>query len=179
MRIRKRSLLIPFIGNFVRFVEHEKQTLTQNTKMKKLIVFTTLTFFSVITYGQSNPDELITTFFKEYAKSPVKAVENLYATSVWTSRNKDGIETIKNEIAKLNVDFVGKYYGYEPIIKKQFSESFLLSSYMVKYDRQPLRFTFELYKPNDKWVLFSFKFDTDLDDEIEEAAKLYHLNLEK
>ena len=49
---------------------------------------------------------------------------------------------------------------------------------MVKYDRQPMRFTFKLYKPNDKWILFSFKIDVDLDDELEQAAKLYYLNLD-
>lgn len=147
--------------------------------MKKLIFITTLTLFSLTSFGQANPEDLINTFFKEYSKNPGKAVEDIYATNPWTSRIKDGIETMKQEVNKYTVDYVGKYYGYELITKKHFSESFILYSYMVKYDRQPMRFIFKLYKPNAKWTLFAFKIDSDLDDEIEQAAKLYYLNLDK
>ncbi len=55
----------------------------------------------------------------------------------------------------------------------------MLYSYLVKYDRQPLRFIFKFYKLNDKWVLYSYALDDSLDDEIQEAAKLYYLNLDK
>jgi hypothetical protein len=86
---------------------------------------------------------------------------------------------MKNEVNKYTVDYVGKYYGNELITKKQFSESFVLYSYVFKYDRQPIRFIFKFYKPNDKWMLYSMKIDRDLDDEIEQSAKLYYLNLDK
>lgn len=147
--------------------------------MKKLSLIAIVTLLSLTLSGQTNPDDLISNFFKEYAKTPSKAVEEIYATNPWTTRIQDGIERMKNEVNKYTIDYVGKYYGYELITKKQFSESFVLYSYMVKYDRQPMRFIFKLYKPNDKWTLFSFKIDSDLDDEIEQAAKLYYLNLDK
>nr|WP_294776280.1 hypothetical protein [uncultured Flavobacterium sp.] len=147
--------------------------------MKKIILIPILLLLTLPTFGQSNPDELINNFFKEYSKTPSKAVEDIYATNPWTVRLRDGIETMKNEVSKYTIDYVGKYYGYELIIKKQFSESFILYSYMVKYDRQPMRFIFEFYKPNDKWTLFSLKIDSDLDTEIEESAKLYNVNLDK
>lgn len=111
--------------------------------MKKIIILATVTFISLTTFGQSKPDDLINNFFKEYAKTPAKAVEDIYATNPWTSRIKDGIETMKNEVNKYTVDYVGKYYGYELITMKQFSESFILYSCMVKYDRQPMRFIFK------------------------------------
>ena len=65
------------------------------------------------------------------------------------------------------------------IEKKKFAESFELYSYMVKYDRQPIRFIFKFYKPNDEWVLYSYALDDNLDTEIQEAAKLYYLELDK
>jgi len=160
-------------------ISSKTDNIHKSTNMKKIIILATVTFISLTTFGQSKPDDLINNFFKEYAKTPAKAVEDIYATNHWTSRIKDGIETMKNEVNKYTVDYVGKYYGYELITKKQFSESFILYSYMVKYDRQPMRFIFKLYKPNDKWTLFSFKIDSDLDDEIEQSAKLYYLNLNK
>ena len=146
--------------------------------MKKAFLISIM-IFSFSTYGQSNPDNLIETFFKNYEKNPSKAVEDIYSTNVWALRNRDGIETLKNEVNKYTVDYVGKYYGYELITKKQFSESFILYSYMVKYDRQPMRFIFKLYKANDKWSLFALSIDSDLDTEIEQSAKLYYLKLEK
>lgn len=54
----------------------------------------------------------------------------------------------------MTLDYIGKYYGYEIITTKKFSESFELHSYLVKSDRQPIRFIFKFYKPNDKWVFF-------------------------
>ena len=54
----------------------------------------------------------------------------------------------------------------------------ILKSYLVKYDRQPIRFTFQFYKPNKEWRIHSFKYDGNIDDEIEEAAKLYYFKLD-
>ena len=148
--------------------------------MKKFILIATtiLCLFSFSIFGQESPEKIIETFFKEYEKSPSKAVENIYGTNKWTARVRDGIETMKNEVNKYTEDYMGQYYGYELITKKKLSESFILYSYMVRYDRQPLRFIFKLYKPNDQWKLFAFKIDGELDDEVEQAAKLYYLNLD-
>ncbi|WP_177764419.1 hypothetical protein [Flavobacterium sp. I3-2] len=147
--------------------------------MNKLLLIAILSILSISSYGQqSNPDELIKKFFTEYPKNSGKALDELYETNPWNVRIKDGIETIKKEVNSYNVDYVGKYYGYELITKKKLSESFVLYSYMVKYDRQPMRFVFKFYKPNDKWILFGFEVDTNLDDELSEAAKIYFLKLD-
>jgi hypothetical protein len=105
-------------------------------------------------------------------------VRELYKTNVWTERIKDDIENIANKLNGFTLDYVGKYYGYELITTKKFSE-FELHSYLVRYDRQPIRFTFKFYKPNDKWMLYAFQFDDSFSKEIEEAAKLYYLDLDK
>ncbi|MDN3672409.1 hypothetical protein QWY99_04980 [Flavobacterium branchiarum] len=145
--------------------------------MKNIFIVIAI-LISQLSYTQVQSDEMIKNFFIEYSKNPAKAVENIYKSSIWTSRLKDGIEDMKNEVQKYNIDYMGKYYGSELIVKKQLSNSFILYSYLVKYDRQPIRFIFKLYKPNDKWVLFSLKIDGALDEEIEEAAKIYNLNLD-
>jgi len=134
---------------------------------------------SIPAYAQSTPDELITKFFEGYNKDSGKAIDDLYATNAWTSRIKEGIDGIKKELNGYTVDYVGKYYGYELITKRQLSDSFVLYSYMVKYDRQPMRFSFKFYKPNNTWTLYSFAVDSNLDDELSEAAKLYFLKLDE
>ncbi len=145
--------------------------------MKKQILMVMMIIISMTALSQTKPEDLINNFFKNYIVNPSKSIDDLYATNPWSVRIKDGIENIKKEVNGYTVDYVGKYYGYELITKKQFSESFILYSYMVKYDRQPLRFIFKLYKPKDKWTLYSFKIDSELDDEIEQSAKLYYLDL--
>lgn len=146
--------------------------------MKKFLLILFLSVLCFTSYGQASPEELIKKFFTEYPKNSSKAIDDLYNTNPWTVRIKDGIENIKKEVNSYTVDYVGKLYGYELITQKQFSESFVLYSYMVKYDRQPMRFVFKFYKPNDKWTLYSFAIDSNLDEELSEAAKLYFLKLE-
>jgi hypothetical protein len=36
-----------------------------------------------------------------------------------------------------------------------------------------MKFTFEFYNPNTTWSLYSLNFDATIDDDVEEAAKLY------
>lgn len=128
-------------------------------------------------YAQNTPTEMAGRFFEEYQNKGVsEALDNLYETNKWLERNKDAISNLKTQMQGLNEDYVGKFYGYELIVEKKLSESFLLLSYLVKYDRQPVRFTFQFYKPDQHWKLYSFKYDSDIDSEIEEAAKLYYLN---
>ncbi|NCP91188.1 MAG: hypothetical protein GW827_13330 [Flavobacteriales bacterium] len=129
--------------------------------------------------AQSGPQELINSFFGTYEKDPGKAVKDLYATNIWNERIKDDIDKIIGTVNGFTESYMGKYYGQELITTKKFSESFVLYSYLVKYDRQPIRFIFKFYKPDDKWVLYSYALDDSLDDEIQEAAKLYYLDLDK
>lgn len=146
--------------------------------MKKNVFIGTLFLLSFSTYSQSTPDQLIKNFFDTFPINPDKAIDDLYATNPWSVTIKDGIERIKNEVNSYTVDSMGEYYGYELITRKEASNSFVLFSYIIKYDRQPLRFSFLLYKPNTIWRLYSFKIDGELSIEIEEAAKLYFLNLD-
>ena len=146
--------------------------------MKKLVLLILMSISGNI-FAQSSPKYLLDNFFTTYKKNPGKAVRELYATNKWTERAKDDIEKVISTVNGFTEDYMGKYYGYEIITTKKFSESFELYCYIIKYDRQPLRFIFKFYKPNDKWVLLSYSLDDNLDDEIQEAAKLYYLELDK
>lgn len=128
-------------------------------------------------HSQLTPDQLTNNFFDTFSKNTDKAIDDLYATNPWSVNIKDGIERIKKEINTYTVDEVGEYYGYDLVTKKEL-DSFILLSYIIKYDRQPLRFTFMFYKPDNQWRLYSFKMDGELASEIEEAAKFYFLDLD-
>ncbi len=144
--------------------------------MKKLL-FIAAIFVAGPIFAQNTPQSLIDNFFKTYETNPGQAVRDLYQTNVWTSRVKDQIDNLVNTVNGLTEDYIGKYYGFELITIRRLSDSFALYSYLVRYDRQPVRFIFEFYKPNDKWVLYAFKLDDKVNSELEEAAKVYNLNL--
>lgn len=124
----------------------------------------------------SAPNEIVTEFFSIYNEKGVdNALSYIFSTNDWMEqRSKDGISNVKMQLNSL-VDLVGKYYGYEYITEKSIGKSFKLYSYLVKYDRQPIRFVFIFYKPNDKWMIYNFKYDQELAEELEDAAKAYRL----
>ncbi|WP_299781504.1 hypothetical protein [uncultured Formosa sp.] len=146
--------------------------------MKKLLIVLLISISGHV-FSQSGPEDLIKDFFTTYKADAGKAVKELYATNIWTERIKDDIDKIIGTVNGFTENYMGKYYGYEKITTKKFSESLVLYSYLVKYDRQPLRFIFKFYKPDDKWVLLSYSLDDNLGSEIEESAKLYYLELDK
>lgn len=147
--------------------------------MNREIRFLTLMILTVLSTNvlraQSTIEEITSEFFSTYEKSPQKAVDYAFSTNKWMiDRKKDGIENVKNRLANL-LGLVGDYYGYEKITEKSIGESYKLVSYMLKYDRQPVRFTFVFYKPKEKWQVQNFQYDDNLDDELEEAGKVYRL----
>jgi len=147
-------------------------------KNLKVVMLVSMLMFLQSTFAQDKPEELVEKFFVNYQKIGASgAIDSLYATNDWVNRKTDEISSLKNQIEGLTEDYVGQYYGYELIVEKKVANSYLLVSYLVKFDRQPIRFTFQFYKPNNEWKIFAFQYDGNLDDEIEEAAKLYYQKL--
>lgn len=161
----------------INLTHYKSNIKTMKTKLLLIILLSLSTLAESI--AQESVESIIETFFKNYEEKGAEyCVQELYNTNPWTSRIEDAVNNIKSQLARFNEDLVGTYYGYEKIVKKQLGDSYVLYAYFMKFDRQFLRLTFQFYKPNDKWMLYSFQFDDNYDTEIEEAAKLYYLNLE-
>lgn len=132
----------------------------------KGLLFICIFYAALPVFGQIESDEKITDiFFKTYKQNPSKAYTDLFADNKWMKDKKSDIETIK---IKMN-DFLsglGEYYGYELITEKSAGDSYVLKSYLVKYERQPIRFTFLLYRPNNKWQIQNFTYDTNIEEEV-------------
>lgn len=145
--------------------------------MTKKILFILISWLLLSTqsFGQLAEDEVITSkFFETFKTDPGKAYNDLFADNKWMKDKKTDLETNRIKL----VDFfsgLGQYYGYEPITEKSAGESYVLKSYLIKYERQPVRFTFILYRPNKTWQIQNFSYDTNIEDEVEESAKAYRL----
>jgi hypothetical protein len=146
--------------------------------MKNLIVLFLITFLTHNLYAQASPDEMVEKFFETYKKEgPSSAVNYIYGKNKWINLSSDDVIGLKNQIKSLTEDYVGKYYGHELLVEKKITDRFILKSYLVRYGRQPFRFIFQFYKPNDEWVFQGFSFDINLIEEVKEAAKLSNFRL--
>ena len=144
--------------------------------MKRLLILLLVMTTNSLVFGQFKPEQTIKKFFETYADNkPEEALENLYRSSPWITANSDGLINMKNKFGDIK-DVLGEYNGYELLVKKSLGDCFEHYTYLVRYDRQPVRFKFEFYKPRDGWIIYSFAYDYDLDDELEEAARLKLLN---
>ena len=68
---------------------------------------------------------------------------------------------------------MGKYCGYSFLASSNANKVMYAYSYMLKYERQPFRVVFLFYKANDKWNLYSFSLDDEIDDELKNALKIH------
>jgi hypothetical protein len=59
------------------------------------------------------------------------------------------------------------------LARKTAGSSVVMLTYVVKHDREPLIFRFMFYKPQNTWVINDFKYNSSLDEELEEASKAY------
>ena len=142
--------------------------------MSKKII---LTIFIVISAtiiaklnAQSSEKDIVTEFFRIFENEPIKAIDYAFSTSKWMEKNTDGLESIKAKFSDI-LPLIGDYYGYDLIIEKSIGRNLKMQSYMLKYDRQPVRFTFILYNPNGKWQVQNLKWDLDISEELMESAK--------
>lgn len=130
--------------------------------MKKLLLLICILSFTTLSYAQNSTDEITTKFFKIYEQSTDKAFDYIVGTNKWMLGKKDGIEKLKFNLREFT-NVTGDYIGFEKLTEKALGESLKIVVFMVKYDRQPLRFIIKYYKAKDTWMLYDIKFDVNLD----------------
>jgi hypothetical protein len=107
--------------------------------------------------AQGTPEEVTEHFFELFrSKGSDAAVDYMFSTNKWLNSDSSNVKTIKVNL-KRGVAILGQYYGYELIEKKSYGESYVQLSYMLRYDRQPVKFVFILYKPNNTWQIQNMK----------------------
>lgn len=116
----------------------------------------------------------INTFFKMYKEDGTnKAIDYIFSSNASLS-NVNQLANLKSKLDSTRQQ-IGNFNRQELITQKNSSNSLVLFSYLVKHDKQPLRFTFIFYKPKNNWTLYKFKFDDETDTELEESGKIYFI----
>jgi len=122
--------------------------------------------------AQNSTRDITDKFFNLYNEDPGKAIEYGFSTNKWVmEKNMAAVENVRLKLLNL-ITLIGEYRGYELITEEIIGESLKLQSYMMKYDRQPIRFTFIFYRPSDSWVVQNFQYDANLTDELEELGRI-------
>jgi len=142
-------------------------------KMKFAFVLS-IFLVAISSYSLMTKENITTTFFLDYQKDPLVAYVTLFTNNKWMVDQKSTIETNKIKLKDL-LEKLGGYHGYEFITEKQAGPSYILKSFLAKYDRQPVRYTLFLYKPKGTWLLQNIVYDVDIDSELSEAAKIDRL----
>jgi len=94
----------------------------------------------------------------------------LYSHAPWLKEKNENIENLKVKFAELKTRD-GEYYGYELLNEKNIKNTFVIYTYLVKHENSPLLFTFEFYKPNKDWTVYSFSYDYNFVGDMEKTAK--------
>ena len=93
-----------------------------------------------------------------------------FGTNPFLLENQDGITVLKGRYTEVK-QTAGAYQGYEKITEKSIGESYKIYSFLVRYERFPLRFIFILYRANDTWRVNNFNYDDELIEELIASAK--------
>lgn len=145
--------------------------------MKYLQIFYLLLILSIVSCNEGKQNQscepFFNGFFNLYDKEGVKGSLNYaYSTNRWIL-NDHPTETM-DVITKLE-DFtnnLGKYSGYKLLKEQVINDHYLARSYMILYERQPVRFTFVLYRSEKTWQLQSFQYDVGTSDEVVNSMNL-------
>src|ERR1700761_5954931 len=150
--------------------------------MKKiLLTLCPLLLFICTTKAQAQaqtPTDISNKFFEMYAAKPLDAIDYLFSDVKKNKQVSDDITAIKKNL-KMTIDQDGVNNGYELITEKNVGANLKLQSYMVKYDKQPVRFIFIYYRPKDVWKIYTFQFNTNIDEELTSAASVDQLKENK
>lgn len=132
----------------------------------KCIIFLFLLMSSLALQAQDDPQKIVDRFFDLYkTKSPNDAIDYIFSTNEWVSESTDQIENVKFKINS-TLKLLGKYEGFDLVSRKSVAGHLILYTFMVRYNRQPLRYSMLFYKASTDWKLYNFKYDDEFDDEL-------------
>ncbi len=101
------------------------------------------------------------TFFQNLAQKQVElAVNTLFQTNPWLSRSLDQVNSISSQLQGLP-SMAGDFLGYEILTHKIWNNRYVGQYCMALYDRQPVNFEFQYYKPRDEWRIQNFNVSYD------------------
>ena len=144
------------------------------------IIVTLLVLFSFSCNSQqpaSKMDKIaipiIEAFFAKVARGESdNAIATLLSGNPNIDQNDSSVIDLRNKFDIIS-NAVGDFRGKSLIKKRSLNEEVSVYSYLAKYEKKFYRFWFMFYNNGSKIAIYKFRFDDDLDVELEESLKLY------
>lgn len=142
--------------------------------MKTLTLAIALVGITSLAFAQKKDDgqELIDAFFDIYKRKGYEsALKYAWTTNKWIEVEGGEMNNIILKLQK-QVATMGDYFDHEEIRAATLGSRYRIVSYLVYYTRDPVRFTFELYKSSGGWEIAGFDFDVDFEKELEDSIRI-------
>ena len=141
------------------------------------LIISTATFSNVFA---QEPEWIIHKFFKLYKQNAAdRALTFIYETNPTFKKNGQAdINQMKGKL-KQTLNSLGRYCGYELISERQLGSNYKLQTFLVKHDKKPIRMSFVIYRPKNRWQLQSFQYEDAVDAELLEADRVYRLGIDQ
>lgn len=123
---------------------------------------------------QNSVDKLLKDFFSIYEEQdPISAMQYAFSTNKYFAQDDKGIRNLVVQLQSI-LYIIGDYRGYEKLTERSLGNRLKHRTYLVYYDRQPLRFIFEFYQPKDQWFFLHVKFDDKYEEELIKSPPVAH-----
>lgn len=137
--------------------------------MKKflLILLLSLCFFNIkmTVNAQESPEDIMDYFFTVFKNDTGKAIEYIFSTNPQIDPKQQGINSIKEGL-ETHRKLLGNYYGYDLASKYYVGTVYAKYSYVLKYERQPVKIVVVFYKPSNKWKVQSMNLYSDVEGDL-------------
>ncbi len=75
--------------------------------------------------------------------------------------NKSYFDDVKAKLVNLP-NVYGKYCHHSRMFERIVAGRFVFVDYIVLFEKQPVEFSFQFYRPRNKWILYGFSIDADI-----------------
>jgi len=133
--------------------------------MKSILTVVAMVFGITAIHAQNTPDALMDQFVNEFRDSSTLAVRNAFNTNPWIQENSEEVDNLVTQIEEV-LKYLGDYLDAERIEKIQLSDRLVVYTYLMNYERQPVRYIFELYKSKNNWMFYNIQYNLSFSEEM-------------
>jgi hypothetical protein len=110
--------------------------------------------------------KIIDPFFETYRiNGPKNAISKLLGSNKYIPQ--DVTDTVAVRLERLAKGF-GKFQGVDKVSTLHYGKSIVEVTYLVNYERQPMRFKFQFYQPGTGWRIQDFRYHSDFMNDLKE-----------
>lgn len=126
----------------------------------------------LLAQGATDYLQEISAFFATIKKGqPKEAAERLLSTNAEAAARLDNKLSVENGLERMK-DTLGAFKDFNIVKEKKIGERIVYVLAFAIYEKQPVRFEFIFYKPEEKWLFLNVNFGLQTIDDILAVGRL-------